>query len=124
MKTLDRKKAQRRVNHVIREINDGILKDNLWNGRFYIRQLASWIRPWQDNSGLTGIIHCEFIDLKSGFTKEYWFDLIDFEKPFVSHIWWTMNSFITEEAPVWGQEISPYDEPRIQYRKDNSAPAR
>ena len=124
MKTLDRKKAQRRVNHVIREINDGILKDSLWNGRFYIRQLASWIRPWPDNSGLTGIIHCEFIDLKSGFTKEYWFDLIDFEKPFVSHIWWTMNSFITEEAPVWGQEISPYDEPRIQYREDNSAPAR
>ena len=124
MKTLDRKKAQRRVNHVIREINDGILKDSLWNGRFYIRQLASWIRPWPDNSGLTGIIHCEFIDLKSGFTKEYWFDLIDFEKPFVSHIWWTMNSFITEEAPVWRQEISPYDEPRIQYRKDNSAPAR
>ena len=124
MKTLDRKKAQRRVNHVIREINDGILKDSLWNGRFYIRQLASWIRPWQDNSGLTGIIHCEFIDLKSGFTKEYWFDLIDFEKPFVSHIWWTMNSFITEEAPVWGQEVSPYGEPRIQYRKDNSAPAR
>ena len=124
MKTLDRKKAQRRVNHVIREINDGILKDSLWNGRFYIRQLASWIRPWPDNSGLTGIIHCEFIDLKSGFTKEYWFDLIDFEKPFVSHIWWTMNSFITEEAPVWGQEISPYDELRIQYRKDNSAPAR
>ena len=124
MKTLDRKKAQRRVNHVIREINDGILKDSLWNGRFYIRQLASWIRPWPDNSGLTGIIHCEFIDLKSGFTKEYWFDLIDFEKPFVSHIWWTMNSFITEEAPVWGQEISPYDEPTIQYRKDNSAPAR
>lgn len=124
MKTLDRKKAQRRVNHVIREINDGILKDDLWNGRFYIRQLASWIRPWPDNSGLTGIIHCEFIDLKSGFTKEYWFDLIDFEKPFVGHIWWTMNSFITEEAPVWGQETSPYDEPRIQYRKDNSAPAR
>ena len=124
MKTLDRKKAQRRVTHVIREINDGILKDSLWNGRFYIRQLASWIRPWQDNSGLTGIIHCEFIDLKSGFTKEYWFDLIDFEKPFVSHIWWTMNSFITEEAPVWGQKISPYDESRIQYRKDNSAPAR
>lgn len=123
MKTLNKKKAQRRINRVLRNMNDQILKDDLWNGRFYAYQLSSEMRPYYDNSGLTGHVHCLFKDLKSGYTKDYWFDLMDFEHPFTSHIWWAMNSFITEWAPVWTENPGPYKQPKVIYRADNSAPA-
>lgn len=123
MTTLNKKKAQRRINKIIRGVNESILKDDIWNGRFYLQQLASWIYPWADNSGLTGNVYCKMIDLRTGFTKEYMFDLIDFEHPFTSHIWLTVNKFIVEDSNVWAENPNPYYQEKIMYRKDNSTPS-
>lgn len=44
MLTLNRKKRQRRFVHYLRQINDNIKNDDLWRGRFEMRQVdAEWI---------------------------------------------------------------------------------
>ena len=44
MLTLNRKKRQRRFVHYLRQINDNVKNDNLWRGRFEMRQVdAEWI---------------------------------------------------------------------------------
>lgn len=44
MLTLNRKKRQRRFVHYLRQINDNVKNDDLWLGRFEMRQVdAEWI---------------------------------------------------------------------------------
>ena len=44
MLTLNRKKRQRRFVHYLRQINDNVKNDDLWCGRFEMRQVdAEWI---------------------------------------------------------------------------------
>lgn len=44
MLTLNRKKRQRRFVHYLRQINDNVKNDDLWRGRFEMRQVdAEWI---------------------------------------------------------------------------------
>lgn len=121
MKTMNRKKAQRKVNRVLRELNTNILRDPLWNGRFYVGQVSSTIHPYPDGSGLTGFVRCRFYDLKDGLTKDYWFELIDFTNDFVGHIYWTMNEFIVNESTAWTKG-NPYDERLTVWRTNNSRP--
>lgn len=122
MKTMNRKKAQRKVNRVLRELNTNILRDPLWNGRFYVGQVSSDIHPYPDGSGMTGIVRCRFYDLKDGLTKDYWFELLDFTNNFVGHIYWTMNEFIVNESTAWTTG-NPYDERLTVWRTDNSRPS-
>lgn len=122
MSTNNRKKALRRVNRIARAVNTAILKDDLWNGRFYMRQKSVSIYPYEDGSGLYGYICYTFIDLATGYSKDYWFELINFSYPFYSKIYRVMNDFIINDCHVWDESPNPYKQQRRQYRKDNSAP--
>ena len=51
MKDKQRKKAQRKINKRVAILNKNLLNDNLWRGRFFIRQTdANWER-FEDGSG-------------------------------------------------------------------------
>ena len=104
MRTLNRKKALRRVNKVVRDLNENIRRDNLWRGRFWIRQKEFCCRPYFDHSGLEGYVILEFHDLKTGYSSDKLFDLINFEAPFTWHLFREINQFITEECDVWRKE--------------------
>lgn len=100
------KKYLRSANKTIRCVNDGILHDNLWRGRFYARQKKYWKQEYEDKSGLHVVFLYEFIDLKTGQTKDYWFDNLDLDYNmfFKYKIWQSMNDFIVKECDVWGKE--------------------
>ena len=70
------KKYLRSANKTIRSVNDGILHDDLWRGRFYARQKKYWKQEYEDKSGLQVIFLYEFVDLKTGYTKEAGYCLV------------------------------------------------
>lgn len=100
------KKHIRSANKTARWMNNIILNDDLWRGRFYMRQKSVQWEQYCDKSGLN-ILYCyEFIDLKTGFTKDYWIDGLELEYngPFTFHVWQKMNDFIVKECDVWRKE--------------------
>lgn len=100
------KKYLRSANKTIRCVNDGILHDDLWHGRFYARQKKYWKQEYEDKSGLHVVFLYEFIDFKTGQTKDYWFDNLDLDYNmfFKYKIWQSMNDFIVKECDVWRKE--------------------
>lgn len=100
------KKYIRSANKTIQILNDGILHDDLWRGRFYAKQKKYWKQEYEDKSGLQVIFLYEFVDLKTGQTKEYWFDNLDldYNMSFKYRIWKAMNDFIVEVCDVWRKE--------------------
>ena len=87
-----------------------------------MRQKSVSIYPYEDGSGLYGYICYTFIDLATGYSKDYWFELIDFYYPFYSKIYKFMNDFIIHDCHVWDESPNPYKQKKRQYRKDNRAP--
>ena len=100
------KKYIRAANKVARCVNNSIAEDHLWRGRFVMRQKSFQYYQYSDKSGLRVLFEYEFEDLKTGQKKTYLFnDLeMDFNEPFVSHVWWAMNSFIVEYCDVWRED--------------------
>lgn len=100
------KKHIRSANKTARHMNNIILNDNLWRGRFYMRQKSVQWEQYSDKSGLNVLYCYEFVDLKTGFTKDYWFDglTMDFNSSFNGKVGWTMNKFIVEDCQVWEKE--------------------
>lgn len=101
----NRQKHQRRINYFMRKINKSIEKDELWHGRFIVRQdCAQWL-PYDDNSGWELYVGLRFFDKKTG---NSWLlpmksvnslCFLDADK-----IWDDMNSFIVDKCDVWGKE--------------------
>ena len=61
--SMDKKKHQRAMNQLVRSFNKALEKDELWCGRFVIRQVYSpqWHR-YDDGSGAELFVHLKFID--------------------------------------------------------------
>lgn len=102
----DRKKHQRKLNKIIRDMNENLAKDELWRGRFYAKQGDySHFYRYEDGSGwelyvvielrdrLTGQVH------RIGESVNYW------AMWHGSHLFWEMNSFIVERVGAW--ELTP-----------------
>lgn len=100
------KKYIRSANRVAKTINASIAEDELWRGRFVMRQKKFQFYQYDDKSGLHVTFWYEFEDLKTGQKKIYLFNNLemDFNGPFLSHIWWAMNSFIVEYCDVWRED--------------------
>lgn len=99
-----RKVHQRALNKYVRAINENIKNDELWRGRFYLRQKEFYFYSYEDHSGWYGVVVLEAIDLKTGQTKEICSrvnELIMWEG---HDIWLFMNNFIVEDCDVWGKE--------------------
>ena len=60
--SMNKKRHQREINRLVREANKSIEKDDLWHGRFCIKQVESpqW-HVYEDKSGAEYFVHIKFI---------------------------------------------------------------
>lgn len=102
-----RKKYQRAFNKKIRAINKNVANDNLWRGRFEMRQKDAHFTKFSDGSGGILTVFVRAYDKHTKYYKDY---VIDFA-PYLSfndwHVWDAMNGFITQDAKVWEQRPNP-----------------
>ena len=97
MKDKQRKAAQRGINKSVRALNKNIATDNLWRGRFVVRQTdANWER-FEDGSGGILNVWLEIRDLKTGLYMGFRAD--NYGTGW--HLWENGNKFIAEYSGVW-----------------------
>lgn len=103
----NRKRHQRAINSLMRQLNNSIKSDNLWRGRFVVRQVYDqWFR-YEDGSGPELYVILRFIDRKTGQYYEEGRTVNDWRFGYGSKMFWRMNDFITERCGVWNEEPRP-----------------
>lgn len=109
MTSFNRKKHQRRMNKYVREINENIANDDLWRGRFVIRQKDNpGFYIYEDKSGAEmPHVHLVITDLKTGERYDKW----DTDNGWCHfngvRIWEFANKAITEIFDVWRKNDDP-----------------
>lgn len=96
----NRKRHQRAFNKIMRQINESIENDNLWQGRFYVRQTAAQWYIYPDNSGAELIVRFCFYDKVTGITRAYVGTVNDLRMLNGFRLWYLINDFIIEEVKV------------------------
>ena len=111
MASMKRKNHQRWFNQYCRHINKVIEDDDLWLGRFCVKQLATHMYWFEDKSGGVMCALIEMRDKKTGITYSKWYEGLEMEWKF----WWDFNDFIIETCNVWEEVPNPYEN-RIDFR--------
>lgn len=112
------RKLQRRVNAVVRRQNKALENDNLWRGRFVVRQKQAVIQEYSDKSGWYGHFVMTVYDKKTGLYKDEIFNDWDFLHTGWKFFWF-VNDFIVQDVKVWEENPSPRDEgfvPKMGYK--------
>ena len=92
----NRKRHQRAMNSLVRIMNKNIENDSLWQGRFYVRQVASRWREYEDKSGGELFVVLRLYDKQTGITKDV-AGSVNYWRYFNgSHLWWVVNNFIVD----------------------------
>lgn len=96
---------QRRINRYMRDLNNNIKNDNLWQGRFYVHQIGRQRYNYEDGSGMELWVTLEFVDRKTGRTKQ----ILDTDNSwtFSGDLWIEMNNFIVSDVNVWSEDPRP-----------------
>ena len=115
--TTNRKKIQRHINSVLRDMNRAIERDDLWLGRFYCQQKSISFQKAEDCSYVYALVGVEFYDRKTGKAKHEWFHKEDFMGS-TWKIWLAMNNFIVEWCEVWKEDPRPSINDPWDYRKE------
>lgn len=97
---------QRRMNRAMRELNKNIENDSLWRGRFYVHQVARQRYVYEDGSGMELWVTLEFVDRKTGRTKQL-LETVNYWTSFCSRLFWEANTFIVEDVNVWAEDPRP-----------------
>ena len=97
MKDKQRKKAQKTINNSVRALNKNIKNDNLWRGRFIIRQTDAYWERFEDGSGGELRVWLEIRDLKTGLYMG--FSINNYGTDW--KLWENGNKFIAEYSGVW-----------------------
>ena len=106
--SMDKKKHQRAINRAVRSFNKQLEQDNLWLGRFMVRQYENspqW-RKYEDGSGAELYVKLKFIDRATGryyvgnHTVNEWRNFNG------AHIWRIMNWLITEHWNIWQEDFA------------------
>lgn len=110
----DRKKQQRKINKIIKEVNQRMKDDSLWRGRFQIKQLRSDYRPFPRDYCDYGnfYVELEFVDKKTGKAKRSWRHPPLF---FKNYIYKLLNNFIVIDCDVWSEKPSPSEQTEVYY---------
>lgn len=97
-----KKKLQRKMNRDIKRVNKAIREDDLWKGRFEIRQIRDNYYSFKDGSGGILTVKIRMIDKKS----RKWADCtLTYSHHFnLSHLLDALNYFIVEYIDVWTNE--------------------
>lgn len=107
-KNKELKKLQRIVNKYVQELNDNILNDDLWRGRFIARQVNRYDSRFSDGSGYRFTIKLEYKDLKTGQTKIFYEPLYLYSVTNLirNKFFYLMNDFIVKDCDVWSKETT------------------
>ena len=97
MRDKQRKQAQKKINKFVRVLNKSIANDNLWRGRFIIRQTDAYWDHFEDGSGGELRVWLEIRDLKTGLYMRFSTDNYGTGWD----IWENSNKFIAEYSGVW-----------------------
>lgn len=114
--TLKRKKIQRHINSVLRDMNCSIERDELWLGRFYAHQEQIVYEMSEDGSYCYARVKIKFTDRKTGKFVYHCFHKEDF-MGFTWRIWQAMNDFIVKYCKVWEEDPRPSVKDPWDYRK-------
>ena len=110
-----RKKHQRAINHLLKNINNNIKNDPLWKGRYCVRQVAAQWYEYEDKSGAELWVRLRFYDKKTNNT----YDVADTVNHWCSfngyHLFMEINQFIIDSG-VWQEEPHPTYENTPDYR--------
>lgn len=109
-----RKRHQRAMNDLVRDMNANVYNDPLWKGRFYVRQVAAQWYEYEDKSGAELWVVLRFTDRKTGITHTIAETVNHWRYFGGSHLWWEMNNFIVDKVQVWDE--NPTYENTIDYR--------
>ena len=107
--TKNRKTHQRKLNRYIKHLNQNIANDNLWKGRFYIRQKMAAFYIYEDQSGAELKVILEMHDRKTGKICETYGTANALCRCNGYPLWEKMNWFIVEYIKVWDENPSPWE---------------
>ncbi|HAH17790.1 MAG TPA: hypothetical protein DCL29_02070 [Eubacterium sp.] len=94
-----RKKYQKRVNKLIKEVNKSIKEDPLWNGRFVFHIMDSYFERFEDGSGGLLYVVVRGYDKKDEYHKDYTLEYIPYLRLGAKYdIWQIANNFITKDT--------------------------
>lgn len=107
--SLDRKAHQRAMNRLIHRFNKALEEDDLWLGRFMVRQdeCPQWKR-YEDGSGAELWVRLRFIDRATGRYYVKW-ETVNVWRGLHANgyeVWHTMNWLITEHWDVWQEDLA------------------
>lgn len=122
LRSLNRKKYQRRINQYVRAMNKNIENDDLWRGRFYVRQVGfPEFHIYDDRSGADLFIHLRCYDRLTGEYTDGWADVNEWCHFGGSKLWHFVNDAIVDKMNVWRKdEFDPYKlryEAKYDYRR-------
>lgn len=107
--SMNKKKHQRAINKLVRAMNRNLEQDDLWCGRFVIRQDESpqW-RPYEDGSGAELFVRLRFIDRATGQYYVKWESVNHWRGLRANgyELWKMMNWLITEHWDVWREDFA------------------
>lgn len=107
------KKIKRDINRAMRRMNQNIVNDDLWRGRFEVRMEQFHYGWYEDKSGVYAHMLLRYNDLKTGQTWKKWYNNIEISGPFGSwKMFLDMNSFIIEICKVWDMDRDDPNHPR------------
>ena len=114
-------------------INDSIRKDELWLGRFEVREVQQFYFRFEDGSGYQAWYMLEVTDKKTGKTARKMFDThfgvrtndeadrdLDYSNMialrfFGSNLWSFVNDFIIDDVEVWEENPQPHRSNAVNY---------
>ena len=107
--SMNRKTHQRARNRLVRAMNKNLEQDELWCGRFIVRQDESpqW-RRYEDGSGAELWVRLRFIDRCTGRYYVKWESVNHWRglRATGYEIWHMMNWLITEHWDVWKEDFA------------------
>ena len=105
-----RKTHQRALNRLVREFNKALEKDDLWNGRFIVRQYEDspqWCR-YKDGSGAELWVKLKFIDRATGRYYVGAHSVNEWRGIWCNghRLWEIMNWLITVHWDIWKEDLA------------------
>ena len=113
----NRKKIQRHVNKVLRDINKSIERDDLWLGRFYCKQENICYYWSEDHTDLNFTLMVSFTDRKTGRVMVSYYHRGQLMGT-AWRVWQDMNDFIVYHVQVWQEDPRPSLDNVWDYRKE------
>ena len=120
--SLNRRKHQHRMNQYMRLMNKNLENDDLWRGRFYVRQIGSpEFYVYEDKSGASLFVHLRCYDRLTGDYVDGWDDVNSWCHFNGSKLWRFVNDAIVEKMNVWRtDDLDPRkikNDPKYDYRR-------